>query len=167
MRYSILAVALVAASATAQVQPSPWSYFQDEVQTKGLLMAFVEAADGTQFILKCDKSGKRSVYAMVTSPKKLGRPGPIPASRTVTYRFDGGPPEDGAWRYYEQYAVALHTTRDRALVKLLERFGDAKQMELRLEPLNGAPITVLFEIAGAQDAIARVFESCEDENPVG
>lgn len=167
MRYLMLAASLLcAASATAQDQPSSWQFFQDAQQTNGLLIAFVEASDGNQLVFKCDKPGKRSVYAMFSSDLKLGKPGPIPSQRTTSYRFDNGPTAKDEWRYYERIAVALHTARDNALPKLLQEFDTAKQVELKLEPLEDAPFTSTFDIAGAPAALARVYDSCKDDtNP--
>ena len=166
MRVTISAVALMAVvggAAAAQDQVSAWQFIRNDPQ--GPLAAAVAAKNGNQFIFKCDKPGKRSVYAVFYSEETLGRPGPVPSSRSVTYRFDNGPPVRSDWRYYEHTAVALNLSRIPALSKLLGKMGDGKSMELRVEPLNGPPITSTFDITGAKDAIAQVFESCKDKMP--
>lgn len=163
---SIITAALAATAATAQAPTSPWLYQQD-ASTNNRVLAFVEAPDGTQFILKCDAPGRRNVYGMISSDSRLGRPGPQPATRTITYRFDGGSPNKDNWRYYERTAVAVNTSRERTLPKLLEQMKDAKQMEVRLEPIDGTPISTSFEVSGTADAVSRVYESCEDDaNPL-
>jgi hypothetical protein len=162
MRYYLLAAGLLAAATAAEAQTSPWNFVQNDAGG-GSLMAFVQAADGNQLVFKCDKPGKRSVYAMFSSDLKLGKPGPIPSQRTTSYRFDNGPTTKDEWRYYERIAVALHTARDNALPKLLQDFGTAKQLELKLEPLEDAPFTSTFDISGAPEALARVYESCKDD----
>jgi hypothetical protein len=166
-RYAMLAAGLAAVPASAQApSTTPWLYQQD-ASTNNRVLAFVQASDGTQFILKCDEPGKRNVYGMISADSKLGRPGPQPITRTITYRFDGGRPNKDNWRYYETTAVAFNTSRERQLPKLLELMKDAKQMEVRLEPIDGTPLTTSFEIAGTADAVARVYESCEDDsNPL-
>jgi hypothetical protein len=39
-------------------------------------------------------------------------------------------------------------------------------MELQLDPINGKTITLNYDITGVRDAVTRVYESCEDENPI-
>jgi hypothetical protein len=162
MRYYLLAAGLLAAATTAQAQTSPWNFAQNDA-AGGSLIAFVEGTGGNQLVFKCDKPGKRSVYAMFSGDLKLGKPGPIPSQRTTAYRFDNGPTKKDEWRYYEKIAVALHTARDRALIKLIENFDTAKEVELRLDPLEDAPFTSTFDISGAPEALARVYESCKDD----
>src|SRR3569623_523887 len=109
MRYWISAAGLIAVSATAQDQASSWSFFQDAQKTHGLVIASVDSMEGgTQFYFKCDKTGKKSVYAMVYSEAQLGRPSPIPSSGGVTYEFDDGSPVKDDWRFYEHVASALN-----------------------------------------------------------
>jgi hypothetical protein len=166
MRYSLLAVALVATSATAQDTTSAWNFYNNDVGG-GTVGATVRAADGTQFALRCDKPGKKSVYAAVNTETKLGNPGPAPILRNVDYRFDDGKMQKGSWRYYENMAVAIYTSRgERSLVKLLEGVGDAKAMELQLDPVTGLDITVRFDITGVREAVKRVYESCGDDDPI-
>lgn len=166
MRYSLLAVALVAAPAAAQETTSAWSFYNNDIGG-GTVGATVRAADGTQFALRCDKPGDKSVYAAVSTEAKLGQPGPAPLLRNVDYRFDDGKMQKGSWRYYENLAVAIYTSRgERSLIKLLEGIGDAKTMELQLDPINGAKITLRYDITGVREAVARVYESCDDKNPI-
>lgn len=165
MRYSILAVALVAAPAAAQDQPSSWQFAHAGNQDDAPLVAFVNGSGGNTLAFKCDKPGKRSVYAVISTQDRIGKPSPIPASRTVTYRFDDGSPQTDNWRYFERLAVAFNTTRDAPIVRFVARMGDAKHLEMRLEPLDGASITMTFEVGGAKDALPKVFESCKDTYP--
>jgi hypothetical protein len=165
MRYSILAVALMATSAAAQDGGSSWQFAHAGNQDDGPLVAFVNASDGNTLAFKCDKPGKRSVYAAISTEERIGNPSPIPSSRTVTYRFDDGSPQKDNWRYFERIAVAFNTSRDAPIVRFIQRMGNAKQVEIRLEPLNGSPITMTFDVAGAPDALPKVFESCKDSYP--
>ncbi len=166
MRYSLFAVALLAAPATAQDATSSWSFYTNDLGG-GTVGATVRADDGTSFTLRCDKAGKKSVYAAVETEQVLGQSGPAPSLRDVTYRFDNGRIQKGSWRYYEHLAVAMYTARgERSLIKLLEGIGDAKSMELQLDPINGKTITLNYDITGVRDAVTRVYESCEDENPI-
>ena len=84
MRYSILAVALLATSALAQDNSSPWQFAHSGNSDDGPLVAFVNGSDGNTLAFKCDKPGKRSVYAVISTQDRIGNPSPIPSARTVT-----------------------------------------------------------------------------------
>lgn len=166
MRYWIFAAGLIAVSATAQDQASPWQFFQDAQKTHGLVVASVDSAEGgTQLYLKCDKTGKKSLYAMVYSETQLGRPSPIPMTGTVTYRFDDGSPGEDQWRLYEHVASAINTAGDRALPHLLDGLVKATKLEIRIKPYEGSPVIGTFNVTGAKDALAQVYDSCKDNNP--
>lgn len=165
MRVLMVAVALTAVPAAAQAQGSAWGVFGGEGNDSS--GAGVQSADGSQLILKCDKPGRYEVHAVVFSSSKLVGPARRPVMSTITFRFDDGAAVKENWRFYEQTAVAVDQTNERALSRFLERLADAKKLNLRLEPEGRQPLDLSFDVAGARDAIAQVYQSCKDENPLG
>src|SRR5688572_706200 len=83
------ALAALSAGAVAQAPPADtkWGFYTPE---GGTLQAGVVARDGSQLILKCDKPGRRKVYAVVVATRGLARP--LPDDRfesfPVTVRTD-------------------------------------------------------------------------------
>jgi hypothetical protein len=164
MRYWVLGVAIAALSAAGMAADSSWGFFEDG----GSFGAGVQASDGSQLILKCDKKGKHQVFAVVVSPLNLAPP--LPAnkyqSQPVTVRMDAGAPYNDDWRANDKFAMAVDQGNTRSLSRLLEKLESADKMELVLRPLKSTPTTINFPVAGAHDAIAKVFETCQDDNPL-
>ena len=168
MRYIILAVALSAVPVAAQEQApgpeTPWRYFEPE---GGTIQAGVVNAQGAQLLLKCDKPGEDQVYAVVVSPEKLVPPSNDPfVNRALEMRFDAGAPFEDRWRYYEQLVVAIDQKPTIALTRFLTRLADASKFHIRMHPEHARYVEAEFEVTGARDAIARVYASCRDENPL-
>jgi len=167
-RFLVSAIALTAMAGGAKAQDaaadSAWAYFEPE---GGLMQAGVQSANGGQLILKCDEAGEDKVFAVIFSPSRLRPPSDTPQVRSVWLRYDDGPREEVRWRYYDQTVLALNTRRDNNLAQFLNDLVAANNVEIRLDPTDGAPVELNFPVAGARDAIARVFESCGDTNIVG
>ncbi|WP_305096743.1 hypothetical protein [Croceibacterium aestuarii] len=163
LRYISAALAVISTAAAGQVPG--WNYYEPG---DGTIQAVVVAADGAQFILKCDKPGKREVVGIVANTAQLARPLPDGQFETqpVAVRLDGGAPYDDRWRFNDRFAMALNKGNERSLDRLLIKLVDADTMELRLKP-SKQPMTVLTfdHLAGAREAIERVFNSCKDEVP--
>jgi len=164
MRYMMIAVALAAAPAAAQEQTSPWQYFEPD---GGTVQAGVVNAQGAQLILKCDKPGKGQVYAVVVTPEKLVPPSNQPfITRALELRFDTGAPREDRWRYYEQSVVAIDQKPTIALSRFLNELAVASKFHIRLNPERARYVEAEFDVAGARDAIGRVYTSCQDQSPV-
>lgn len=164
MRKFTIALFVTALAVPASAQDSNWAYFEGE---NGLLQAGVQAADGSQLLLKCDEAGEGTVYAAIYHPKQVAPPGPRPPMRPVHFRFDGSPPEEARWRYYPQTIVGLNSRREKKLVPFLTDLADASHLEVRVEPEDATDFSIEFQVAGTREAATRVFESCEDTNPLG
>ena len=166
MNYLAIGVALMAVSAAATAQDSAWGYFEGE---NGVLGAGVQAADGSQLILKCDKPGKREVFATVVARSNLVAPLPDDKfeSHPVRLRMDENAPWDDNWRFNDRFAMAVDQGNERSLTRLLEKLDDASKVQVQLKPLKRSPTVIDFDVAGAHEAIGRVYESCKDDNPVG
>src|SRR5690606_13592788 len=97
MRYLIMGLGAVAiaAGASAQNAGQNWAYFEPE---GGPMQAGVVNAKGEQLILKCDKPGKKSVYAVVVTPERLVPPQRDPYVLPTEVRFDENAPMDDRWR---------------------------------------------------------------------
>lgn len=163
------AFAALSAAVAAQAPAGPpadtkWGFFTPE---GGTLQAGVVAADGSQLILKCDKPGRRRVYAVVLATNSLAAPLPDNQfeSFSVTVRIDQKPPFEDNWRFNDRFAMAMDQGNVRALTRLLGQLHDASTIELRFKPLNGSLTVVNFEVTGARDAIERVYASCDDTVP--
>jgi len=157
-----LSVAAVAASASAQDGASKWAYFEPEGQP---MQAGVQNAQGAQLILKCDKPGKKSVYAVVVTPDRLVPPARDPFVLPTEVRFDENAPQEDRWRFYDNSAVAIDMRGQQALKRFMSGLPSAEKLRLRMYVERGRTIEVNFEVGGAQDAIARVYESCGDDVP--
>jgi hypothetical protein len=171
------ALAALSAGAVAQAPPATpgavtqappantkWGFFTPE---GGTLQAGVVAADGSQFILKCDKQGNRSVYAVVVAQTNLARVQSDDRfeSFPVSVRMDGNPPYDDNWRFNDRFAMAVNKGNVRSLTRLLEKLHTADKMQIRLQPVLRGEVTINYDVTGARDAIERVFASCHDTLP--
>lgn len=164
MRTLLLAGAVLAClGGSVQAQETAWAYFEPE---NGPMQAGVQSPNGGQLILKCDERGEDKVFAVIFSPSRLRPPSNQPQVRSLWLRYDEGPREEVRWRYYDQTVLALNTRRDNNLGQFLADLVDATTLEIRLDPTDGAPVELNFPVAGAREAIARVFESCGDTNIV-
>ena len=157
-----IGAAAIAAGASAQDAASKWAYFEPEGQP---MQAGVVNAEGAQLILKCDKPGKKSVYVVMVNPEPL-----VPASRDpfilpTEVRFDDGSPLEDRWRYYDQSAVAINMRGQNALDRFMTGLPSASKLRVRMYVERGRTIEVNFDVAGAQEAINRVYESCQDDAP--
>jgi hypothetical protein len=164
MRYWVVGVALAGLSAAGMAADSSWGYFEDGTS----FGAGVQSNDGSQLLLKCDKKGKHQVFAVVVSPVNLAPP--LPASKyqsqPVEVRMDTNPPYKDDWRANDKFAMAVDQGNTRSLTRLLEKLDSAGKMELVLRPLKSTPTTLEFPVAGAHEAIAKVYQTCQDDNPL-
>lgn len=168
MKRILVGAALAACAGGAYAQDealdTKWGFYQPDGEP---MQAGVVAADGSQLILKCDKRGKREVYAVVVATGNLART--LPDSRFETYpvtlRMDSNPPWEDNWRFNDRFAMAVDKGNTRSLTRLLEKLHSADALEVRLRPLQRSPTVIRFETTGARDAIQRVYESCGDEVP--
>ena len=157
-----IGAAAIAAGASAQDAASKWAYFEPEGQP---MQAGVVNAEGAQLILKCDKPGKKSVYVVMVNPEPL-----VPASRDpfilpTEVRFDDNAPNEDRWRFIGNSAMAMNARGQLALDRLMDGLPTASRLRLRMYLERGRTIEVSFDVAGAQDAINRVYESCKDDLP--
>jgi hypothetical protein len=165
MRYWVLGVALAALSAGAGAQNSAWGFFGSPGQASG---AGVQAADGSQLLIKCDKTGKGQVFAVIAATTNLARPLPNNQyeSFPVTLRMDDGASWGDNWRFNDKFAMAVDKGNTRSLTRLLEQLADAKKVEVKLQPVEHAVYNTTFNVAGAREAIAKVYADCKDTNPL-
>lgn len=157
-----LCLAVIAGAAAAQSPATSWGAFeQGDIHGVGV------QGNGSQLLLKCDKPGRNSVYALVLTDETLLPPGPGFQMRSAELRFDDQPPIEDRWRFYEKYVVAINKDGERSLTRLLGGLSGAQALELRLYPERGKSktVTLKFDVAGAKDAITQVYESCKDTNP--
>jgi len=164
MKKIMLAAALAALSTGAAAQDGNWGYFEPG---DGTIQAGVAGANGSQLILKCDKPGKRKVYAVIVSPTAVAAAKGASGfeSRDVRLAFDGTAPLDDQWRFNDKFAMAMDDTNLRAMTRFSEKMADAKKLEVILKPLQKAPVQLDFDVTGARGALTRVYESCKDQLP--
>ena len=164
MRFAMVCAAMLAAvPAAAQDQASPWEFFEADGARNG---ATVKGANGTQLVLKCDKPGRREVHAILLAPEStLAAPSPRPISRPIIFQFDDSGPRTESWGFYEHYAMAQGKTSDRALARFVAGLRRAAHVELRFDTGIGPDVEMDFNVAGAEAAIARVYELCQDTPP--
>jgi hypothetical protein len=162
MRYLMFGVALAALSAGATAQDSVWGFFD------GGMGAGVQATDGSQLLIKCDMPGKRAVYAVVVASQNLAAP--LPGnnydSGPVTIRMDQNAPWNDNWRFNGKYATAVDRGNTRSLTRLLDKLQNAKTFTIQMKPVGKGEVDATFSVAGAKDAVAKVYTSCKDDNPI-
>ena len=166
MRCMITGLVLATIATAAAAQDSKWGFYEPG---DGTMQAGVVATSGEQLIVKCDKPGKRSVLAVVVSNVSIAPPLPDNRwqTRPVTVRIDQDPPFDAAWRYNDKFAMAVDQGNTRSLTRLLEQLADAKTVDVRLKPIEHSQYNTTFNVAGAREAIAKVYSDCGDTNPLG
>lgn len=166
MRYWIMGAALAALSVSAGAQTSAWGFFGGG---NGAAGAGVQASDGSQFLIKCDKPGKRQVFAVVVSTLNLAPP--VASNRyesdPVTVRMDQTAPYDDNWRFNDKFAMAVDQGNTRSLTRLLQRLSGASKMEIHLKPVGKGEVFTTFDVTGAKAAIDKVYADCKDVNPLG
>jgi len=164
---ALSAGAVAQAPADASKAPpanTKWGFFEPD---GGTLQAGVVAADGSQLILKCDKPGNRSVYAVIVANTNLARVQSDDRfeSYPVVVRMDNDPPWDDNWRYNDRFVMAMDKGNVRSLTHFLEKLHKADRLEIRLQPVMRGEVTINYDVTGAADAIARVYASCRDTVP--
>lgn len=164
MRYLMMGFGLASAAAVASAQDtaSNWRYFEPEGAP---IQAGVVAEDGSQLILKCDMPGKGSVYVVVVTPDTL-----VPASQNpfilpTEIRFDQRAPLEDRWRYSDKSAVAVDARGQLALSRFMDGLPGASKLRIRMYLERGRTAELNFDVAGAQDAVNRVYQSCKDDVP--
>lgn len=171
MRYSLVAALAVAISAVAVAQDQPageasasgWQTFEEDGGRSG---ALVKADNGSQIVIKCDKPGKREVHAMIMSANdKLAIPNSRPISRPIRFQFDNKSPATENWGFYETYAMASGKTGDRSLARFVVGLRNASKVRAILSTGIGADVNISFDVTGAKEAIAHVYEACNDSAP--
>jgi hypothetical protein len=166
MRFWTIGAALLALSASATAQESAWGYFGSAGSGSG---AGVQASDGSQLLIKCDKPGKHSVFGVVVATTNLAAPLPATKfeSQPVSVRVDSSAPYQEFWRFNDKFALAVDQGNVRTLTTLLGKLANAKTVEFQLKPLNHSVYTTTFNVAGAKAAIDKVYKDCGDTNPLG
>ena len=157
-----IGIAAVAAGASAQSAGSKWAYFEPEGQP---IQAGVVNAQGAQLILKCDKPGKKSVYVVMVNPEPLVPPARDPFILPTEVRFDELAPQEDRWRFIGNSAMAMNARGQLALERFMDGLPSASKLRLRMYVERGRTVEVSFDVAGAQEAIGRVYESCKDDLP--
>lgn len=168
MRTAIIAglAGLVATAAAAQAPT--WQYYEPTpVGDFKPIQAIALSADGMQLILKCDEPGEQEVYAVVVTklPLAAGQRGRF-ETRPVTVRFDGGSTSKETWRFNQNFAMAMDDRTVRNASRFISGLAKASKVDIVLEPTGSKSVSVSFPVAGAKDAIDRVYTSCRDKNPV-
>lgn len=162
MRNWMIAAAVTALATAAHGQTSVWGAFEAG-ESSGV---GVQSADGNQLMLKCDKKGPGQVYAVVVTKAPLAAPSSSFVMRPAWFQLDNRSPVEDSWRFYEKSAIAINKGTERSLSHLMVDLADAKKLQVRLSPgMRETPVTVNFDVTGAREAIAQVFESCGDSPP--
>lgn len=105
--------------------------------------------------LKCDKPGPNSVMAIYMSDTYLGA-GPDRV-RQLTYRFDADQPVVTSWLYD---AKAVMLVKDDEVLAFTARAKRASQLVIRATTYRGDQVTSTFDLAGADQAVARLEADC-------
>ena len=166
MKKVLLAAVAAVLPAGAIAQDGNWGYYEPG---DGTMQAGIAGEGGSQLILKCDKPGKRRVYAVIVSPTAVAAAKGSSGfeSRDVTLRFDDRPPVEDQWRFNDTFAMAMDDTNLRAMTRFGEKLADAQKLEAILKPYQKAQVQLSFDVTGARAAMERVYEACKDNVPFG
>ncbi len=164
MRYLIVGAGLaaLAGAAVAQAPASKWAYFEPAGQP---ITAGVVNAEGAQLLIKCDRPGKKSVYVVMVNPAALVPTARDPFLLPTEVRFDENSPQEDRWRFVGNSAMAMDARGNQSLSRLMDGLPTASKLRLRMYLERGRTIEVSFDVAGAQEAISRVYQSCGDDLP--
>ena len=88
-------------------------------------------------------------------------------SRAVTLRMDSNAPWDDNWRFNDKFAMAVDQGNDRQLTRLLQKLQGAKTFDIHMKPVGKGEVHTTFNVAGAKDAIGKVYAGCKDTSPIG
>jgi len=80
-------------------------------------------------------------------------------------RFDDRAPIDSRWRFMDNSAMAMNARGVLTLDQVMANLPGASKLRLRMYVERGREIEVSFDVAGAQEAIDRVYASCQDDKP--
>ncbi|HEX5476498.1 MAG TPA: hypothetical protein VFX09_01440, partial [Burkholderiales bacterium] len=110
----------------------------------------------------------QSVYAVVVATQNLAPPLPENSyqSGPVTLRMDENAPWDDNWHFNGKFALAINRGNTRSLTRLLDKLADAKTFTIEMKPVGKGEIGASFHVAGTKDAVAKVFASCKDTDPL-
>ena len=62
--------------------------------------------------------------------------------------------------------MAVDQGNTRSLTRFLTELNGGSKVTIELKPLRLAPKTIEFNITGAKDAIAKVYDGCKDDSPL-
>lgn len=160
---TLLAFASTAAVAQEQAAETPWQFFDGE---GGMYGALVQSEDGSQVAIKCDKPGRKEVYAMILpATKKLAVANIRAITRPIRFQFDSRSPTTENWRIYETYASALGKTGDASLTRFITGLRNASAVKIRVDTGIGPDVDLAFDVSGARDAVTKVYTTCKDSPP--
>ena len=135
-----------------------WSVEESEdgltSERRWLAVAGGDGAGGF-LIVKCDP-GYNGVYVQALFPKYLGGDFDM---RDFTYRIDSTPPVTDQWEY-EKYS-ALLMDKDKAW-KFSKAIRDGKVLRMRGITFEFESRDAKISIAGARDALKKVYAGCKD-----
>jgi len=163
MRHIALAIALATVASASQAQAPGWNMYEAEGQTA---QAFVAGTNGAQLIIKCDRTGQFSTYAVIATGTKLamasqGRY----ETRPVKLRYDDGTAIEDTWRFNDEFATAFDDRSQRTMTRFIQKLLTASKLDVQLEPFRQAAFMASFQVANSKEAISKVYASCKDKMP--
>lgn len=102
--------------------------------------------------LECDKSDAEPFSVMVGTTSYIGG---RPVARTAFVRFDEGEPISSQWGHSSNFALLLDDQR--GFITLLSR---SRKVAVRLTAASGAPVDLVFNVAGAAAQVSRFQATC-------
>ena len=164
MKSIAFGIILTAAAIPASAQDSAWGYYQPG---DGTLQAGVNGTRESQLILKCVKQGKHRVYAVIVAPNQIAPPaaGAKYTTGEVALEYDGKAPVTDQWRFNGVFAMAMDLNNVATMTRFGQKLADANKLAVTLKPFRLAPILLEFNVAGAREAMQRVYKACRDEPP--
>ena len=162
MKKVLIGTVLAVLPVGAIAEGGNWGYYEPG---DGTMQAGIAGSNGSQLIFKCDRAGKRRVYAVIVSPTALAAAKGASGyeSRDVTLRFDDRPPIEDQWRFNDKFAMAMDDRNLRAMTRFGGNLADAQKLDVILKPFQKAPVQLSFDVAGARPALERIYEACKDE----
>lgn len=150
----MLLLLLVTLQAATVVPEWTLSETRDAVTDLPVASASLRSISGSErLVVRCDGAGEPVVSVQFLPRRYLG----ISGSRSVTVRIDELPPVETEWERGSQGTFNREPEVVRSLANLIAR---AHRVVVRAWNYENQPIDGIFQVAGGEPRLRRVFELC-------
>lgn len=103
--------------------------------------------------LECSKGDPEPFSVLVGTMEYIGG---RPTSRNAITRFDTSPPKQALWGFSDYFALLLSGQRE-----FIASVARANKVAIRVTDRRGAPVDMVFDVAGAALQVGKFLSSCK------